>query len=313
MEYLLFDVFAEAPFQGNQLAVFPDSGSLDDATMQRLANELNLAESIFLTRTGNEREPAQVRIFTPKHEVPFAGHPTVGATVAIADVLRWVSQDVTEFVLKERVGDVAVRVERNGVTTAWLRTPPVTLEQTFSHDDGAALLSLPVDRVRRDLPVQIASAGSPFLYVPLIDSAAVDAAVLNQGSVTAPIKDAAAVGVFLFAQTPQGTYGRMFAPAYGIAEDPATGSATGPLYAYLLAHGALPNRSHAYVSEQGVKLGRRSVLHVRLGVSGDAVEYVDVGGQAIHIGSGTILDAACYHDRVMFNRDVQQQQGLITT
>lgn len=312
MEYLLFDVFAEQPFQGNQLAVFPDGGGLDDATMQRLANELNLAESIFLTRTGKEREPAQARIFTPKHEVPFAGHPTVGATVAIADVLHWVPQTVTEFVLKEHVGDVAVRVERNGVTTAWLRTPPVTLEQTFTHGDGAALLSLHGDRVRRDVPVQIASAGSPFLYVPLIDSAAVDAAVLNQ-NIDSPIAHAAAVGVFLFAQTPQGTYGRMFAPEFGIAEDPATGSATGPLYAYLLAHGALPKRSQAYVSEQGVKLGRRSVLHVRLGVCGDALEYVDVGGQAIHIGTGTILDAACYQDGVMFDRDVQQQQGLMTT
>lgn len=313
MDYLLFDVFAEQPFQGNQLAVFPDAGGLDDATMQRLANELNLAESIFLTRTGDEREPAVVRIFTPKHEVPFAGHPTVGATVAIADVLRWLPRTVTQFVLKERVGDVAVRVERNGVTTAWLRTPPVTLEQTFSRDEGAALLGLSADRVREDLPVQIAGAGSPFLYIPLVDQAAVDAAVLSQGSIDAPIKDAAAIGVFLFAQTAQGTYARMFAPAFGIAEDPATGSAHGPLYAYLLAHGALPKRSASYVSEQGVKLGRRSVLHIRLGVSGDAFEYVDVGGQAIHVGGGTILDAACYHDRVMVNRDVQQQQGLITT
>ncbi len=311
MEYLLFDVFAEQPFAGNQLAVFPDAGGLDDATMQRLANELNLAESIFLTRTGNERNPAVARIFTPKHEVPFAGHPTVGATVAIADVLRWVPQSVTEFAIKERVGDVAVHVERSGGTTAWLRTPTVVLAKTFTPDEGAALLGLSVDSVRQDIPVQIAGAGSPFLYVPLVDENAVDAAVLNQ-SVDDCINDAAAIGVFLFAQTAQGTYARMFAPAFGIAEDPATGSATGPLFAYLLAHGAIPKRSAAYVSEQGVKFGRRSVLHVRLSVSGDALEYVDVGGQALYVGRGTILDEACYDNRVMFNRDAQQQ-GLITT
>jgi trans-2,3-dihydro-3-hydroxyanthranilate isomerase len=313
MEYLLFDVFAEQPFAGNQLAVFPDAGGLDAQTMQRLAKELNIAESIFLTRTGNDRAPARVRIFTPALEVAFAGHPTIGATIAIADVLRWVPQTVTEFVLKEQVGDVAVSVERNGDTRAWLRTPRVTLKEQFSRAQGAAALSLPEDRVRADLPVQLGSAGNPFLYVPLVDVDSVDAAVLDQRAAHPLVEDDAAIGLFVFALTPKGTYARMFAPMSGIAEDPATGSATGPLYAYLLAHGALPKRSAEYTSEQGVKMGRRSVLHVRLGVSGDALEFVDVGGQAIHIGGGTILDEACYHDRVMFNRDAQQQQGLITT
>lgn len=288
MEYLLFDVFAETPFAGNQLAVFPQAGGLDDATMQTLANELNLAESIFLERTGDVRVPARVRIFTPRVEVPFAGHPTVGATVAIADVLRWVPPDVTEFALTERIGDVAVRVERGDFTTAWLRTPPVALGTTFERARGAALVSLADADLRADLPVQTASAGSPFLYVPATSSEAVDRAAFDAGVAASLIDAAPHIGVFVFAQTPQGTYARMFAPASGIAEDPATGSATGPLYAYLLAHGALPAHSAQYASEQGVKLGRRSVLHVRVAFRGDALDYIDVGGRAIAIGNGAI-------------------------
>lgn len=291
MRYLLFDVFAEHAFEGNQLAVFPEAGGLDDSTMQRLANELNLAESIFLTRTGDDETPARVRIFTPGREVPFAGHPTVGATIAIADVLRWVPHEVTSFTLDERVGPVSVRVERNAGTIAWLGTPPVKLLDTLTRSQAAAILSLPENRVHRALPPQVASAGNPFLYIALPDRAAVDDAMLDQRAIPPEVVQKI-VGVFLFAQTDRGTYGRMFAPMSGIAEDPATGSATGPLYVYLIEHGGLPRESRSYVSEQGVKLGRRSVLHVRVDVESDKIAGVEVGGRAIQVGSGTITTAS---------------------
>jgi trans-2,3-dihydro-3-hydroxyanthranilate isomerase len=150
------------------------------------------------------------------------------------------------------------------------------------------MLGLPLDRVRADLPVQAVSAGNPLLAVPLVDKGSVDAAVLDQRVLQPFVEQDPAVGVFLFAQTPDGTYARLFAPTAGIPEDPATGSATGPLYVYLLEHGALQKRTAAYVSEQGVKLGRRGVLHVRVNVSGGELESVDVGGRAIHVGTGTI-------------------------
>jgi trans-2,3-dihydro-3-hydroxyanthranilate isomerase len=286
MKYLLFDVFAEAPFQGNQLAVFTLEKPCDTETMQRIANEMNLAESIFLTRTGDDRVPAKARIFTPGREMKFAGHPTVGATVAIADVLQWIPRDVTEFAINEPIGDVPVRVERNGTTTAWLRTPPVTLERTFERTQAAAALSLPADAVRRDLPVQAAGAGNPFLFIPLADKASVDAAELDPAAAR-PLMDGC-VGVYFFALTAEGTYARMLAPMSGIAEDPATGSATGVGYTYLLAHGAIPKAQGSYVSEQGVKMGRRSVLHVRIEVYGGGSAAVHVGGRAIHIGSGEL-------------------------
>jgi len=290
VRYLLFDVFAEQPFSGNQLAVFPLDRAIPDVAMQRIANELNLAESVFLTKGDGERVAAQLRIFTPGREVQFAGHPTVGAAVAVADILRWIPQSTTEFFLNERIGDVAVRIERTAYTTAWLRTPEVTFGQVYSAQDGAAALSLAPVRISTATPVQIVSAGNPFAFVPLVDAAAVDDAVLDPAA--AGKIAAGCVGVFLFARTAYGTYARMFAPMSGIAEDPATGSATGPAYAYLLKHGALPRISASYVSEQGTKMRRRSILHVEVVHAPAETWHVDVGGRAIHVGTGELDEAA---------------------
>lgn len=283
--YLLFDVFAEQPFQGNQLAVVAQH--TDDATMQRIANELNLAETIFLRRTGDPRRPAEARIFTPRREIPFAGHPTVGATFAIGRVLKWLPEEQTSFALGERVGDVAVRLESSqGKTLSWLRTPPVTFDETFERAQCAAALGLAQSDLHETVPPQIASAGSPFLFIALKDQDAVDRAWFASGNLGGAI-EARVLGVFVFSLTERGTYARMFAPMSGIAEDPATGGATGPLFAYLAHRDALDPARTSYVSEQGVKLGRRSVLHVRLERDPGALN-VDVGGETIWIGEGRL-------------------------
>jgi trans-2,3-dihydro-3-hydroxyanthranilate isomerase len=277
ISYLLFDVFAEAPFQGNQLGVVREH--LDDRTMQTIANELNVAETVFLRRTGDADRPAELRIFTPRQEMPFAGHPTIGATFAIAEVLKWTDRE--QFALGERVGDVAVRVERaNGALFAWLRTPPVQFENELSRQECAAALALAPGELHETLPPQIAGAGNPFLFVALKTRDAVDRASFSSG--LGANVEAHLSGVFVFALTENGTYARMFAPMSGIAEDPATGSATGPLFAYLKKYGALDPQRTSFVSEQGVKLGRRSVLHVRL----EGAD-VDVGGQTVLMGEGT--------------------------
>ncbi len=291
--YLLFDVFTDEPYAGNPLAVFPDAALIDPATMQRLANELNLSESVFLTATGDEAVPASLRIFTPGRELPFAGHPTIGSAIAIADVLRWVPTDRTDFVLRERVGDVALRIERGARTMAWLRTPPVTFGATFAATDAARLVGVEEAVLRADLPMQIVSAGNPFLYVALRDAAAVDAADLDVRVLTSLIgSDPAAIdGVFIFAQHEGGTYARMLAPMSGIGEDPATGSATGPLFAYLFGHGALaPSPDARWISEQGVRMGRRSLLHVRVDTDGGQPPAIEVGGHAVHVGEGRLYD-----------------------
>jgi len=281
ISYLLFDVFAEEPFQGNQLAVVPQH--LDDRSMQTIANELNIAETVFLRSTGDPKRPAELRIFTPKHEVPFAGHPTVGATFAIAEVLKWVSQECTAFSLGERVGNVGVRVEREGgKLLSWLRTPPVTFEETLDRAQSASALGLSPGDLHESLLPQVISAGNPFVFIALRDKQAVDRAWFPAAHFNREIERHIA-GVFVFALSERGTYARMFAPMSGIAEDPATGSATGPLYAYLRKYAALEGTRTSFISEQGVKLGRRSILHVRADPEARAVE---VGGQSLFVGEG---------------------------
>lgn len=282
---MLFDVFTDVAFAGNQLAIFPDT-SLDDATMQKIAGELNLAESVFLS-PGGDGALASLRIFTPRREVAFAGHPTIGTAIALVDHLWWAGPNETAFVLRERVGDVPITVDRGTPTIAWLTTPPVRLEQTFDRTAAARMLGLSAADVRADVPVQIATAGNPFLYVPLADPAAVDRASLDAPVADALAGDAEIVGVFAFALAPQGAYARMFAPMSGIAEDPATGSAAGPLFAYLHAAGALEERAH-FVVEQGVKMGRRSVLHARIGWNGGVPAKIEIGGSAIFVGEGKL-------------------------
>ncbi|HZY99395.1 MAG TPA: PhzF family phenazine biosynthesis protein [Candidatus Baltobacteraceae bacterium] len=282
--YMLFDVFTDVAFAGNQLAVFPDV-TLDDATMQRIARELNLAETVFLNPADDV--VASLRIFTPLAEVPFAGHPTIGAAVALVDHLWWVGPNETEFVLREKIGDVPIRVERGKPTTAWLTTPPVEFGRAVSREDAAAILGLEIADVRDDLPCEFAGAGNIFLYVALTSKEAVDRAVYDTSAVRKRLPWSPITDVYLFAQSSDGVYARMFAPMFGIAEDPATGSATGPLFVYLARHGRL-ERAERLAAQQGVAMGRPSVLHVKLAWEGADLRAVDVGGNAIFMGEGKI-------------------------
>jgi len=284
--YLLYDVFTERAFEGNPLAIFPDS-TLDDATMQRIARELNLAESVFLAR-GPEGIAATVRIFTPLREMPFAGHPTIGTSIALVEELQWVAAGTYQFVLRERIGDVPISIDTGPPHVAWLTTPPVTFEATFACAQAAQLLGLDLAAVRSDLKPQVAGAGAPFLYIALADTAAVDRAVLDEGAMRKSAIANSIVGVYVFAQTAEGAYARMFAPMSGIAEDPATGGATGPLYAYLLRHGKLPD-GNEFVNRQGVAMGRPSVLRVRLAWDGDVLRRIEVGGSAVLVGKGQLF------------------------
>jgi trans-2,3-dihydro-3-hydroxyanthranilate isomerase len=282
--YMLFDVFTDVAFAGNQLAVFPDV-TLDEATMQRIARELNLAETVFVTPADDV--VASLRIFTPLAEVPFAGHPTIGTAIALVDHLWWVGPNETEFVLREKIGDVPIRIERGKPTTAWLTTPPVEFGRTVSREDAAAILGLEEEDVRDDLPCEFAGAGNIFLYVPLVSKEAVDRAVYDMTAVRRRMPWSPLTDVYLFVQFSDGAYARMFAPMFGIAEDPATGSATGPLYAYLARHGKL-DRTERVTAKQGVAMGRPSVLHVKLSWNGNDLEAIDVGGNAVFMGEGKL-------------------------
>lgn len=287
VDYLLFDVFTDRMFAGNPLAVVADGPPLRDATMQSIAGELHLSETVFLQRAVGETV-ASLRIFSPEHEMSFAGHPTIGCAIALADRLQWPGTAGDGFALQLPIGIVPVSIERDGgATVAWLTTPPVAFGREIAREDAAAMVCLGLADVRGDLAPQLVGAGNPFLFVPLASKSAVDRASLDAAVVRAQLGWDDLGGIYVFAQTGEGAYARLFAPMSGIAEDPATGSATGPLYVYLAKRGALARRER-FVNEQGVAMGRPSELRVRLHWDGERLETVEVGGTAVFTGEGRL-------------------------
>jgi trans-2,3-dihydro-3-hydroxyanthranilate isomerase len=285
--YRVVDVFTTQPLEGNPLAVFPEASGLDDVTMQKIAREMNLSETVFVVPPTRASFAAGVRIFTPTRELPFAGHPTVGTSFVLLDE-GTVPEGTKQFVLEEKVGPVAIRVETGERPLIWLTTPPISYGRTYDRLRCAQALGVAAHDLL-DITPQWLSAGNPTIFIALTDKRAVDDAWLDSHGVSI-IKgaDAAPICVFVFTPVAEGAYARMFAPEYGVPEDPATGSSTGPLAAFMIRHrlvsGAAGTR---FVSEQGTKMGRRSILYVELHGDGGA-DGIDVGGYVTPIAEGTL-------------------------
>jgi len=280
--YTVVDVFTTEPLTGNPLAVFPDASEFDAVTMQRIARELNLTETAFVLPATRKDCAARVRIFTPAKELAFAGHPTVG-TAFVLLLKGIVASDSREFMLEEEVGPVPIRIEGGQRPLIWLRTPPIHEGRCFDGALCARALGLePQDLL--PLKPQLLSAGNPTLLIAVKDKVAVDRAALDLTGLKVLKGGANEVFcVFLFATTPEGAYSRMFAPDYGIPEDPATGSSTGPLAVFMIRQGLLSSSAGTrFVSEQGTRMGRRSLLHVELrGENG--TDGIYVGGHVTPI------------------------------
>ena len=286
--YEVVDVFTTEALAGNALAVFPDARGLDAETMQRVAREFNLSETTFVFPPERSKNAARVRIFTPTMEMRFAGHPTIGTSF----VLRRrgiVPRSAERFVLELGIGDVPIRVEPGDPDTIWLTTPPISFGASFSRDVCAHALGLDASDLL-DIEPQLVTAGNPNIYIALRDAEAVDRAWIDLAGVRALHGGALSADcIFVFAPTPSGAYSRMFAPEHGVVEDPATGSATGPLAAYMMRHGLVDRRDGTrFTSEQGTKMQRRSLLHVH--VRGDDGSLgIDVGGSSVHVASGEMM------------------------
>ena len=291
------DVFTDRQFEGNPLAVFPDASMLDGAQMQRIAREMNLSETTFVLPPEDSDVAAKVRIFTPSQELRFAGHPTIGTAFVLRQTGA-VPHDASSILVEEGIGLVAVRFERQDSFMAWLTTPRITFGRTFADVAGvASALALAASDVHPEAPIGIVSAGTPFFYVPLREPALVDHATLDMRAMRGVIGTEDVAGVYVFALRPHGVYSRMFAPENGIIEDPATGSAAGPLCAYLVRHGLVRlEASLELVIEQGTAMGRRSILHVRVQNNGDA-PTIEVGGSAVPLMQGTLRLNAPEHAR----------------
>jgi trans-2,3-dihydro-3-hydroxyanthranilate isomerase len=298
MRYLHLDVFTDKPFEGNQLAVFPDPPALSAAQMQTIAKEMNFSESTFIypAKAGGD---IQMRIFTPGEELPIAGHPTVGSTFALA-LEGVISRRRESFVFELGVGPTPVTLEWHGDTLhfVWMTQPNPTFGPVV--EDRAALArAVGVDEAALavGLPVQRVSCGVPYLLVPLTTREAVDAVSLDRRALVACYGAVGMEEVPVYAFTTAGgatetAYSRMLAPGFGIAEDPATGSAAGPLGSYLVQHRVVgPGGAQTMVSLQGVAMGRPSRIHIAIDGSPDAITRVRVGGQAVLVGRGEIAVA----------------------
>jgi trans-2,3-dihydro-3-hydroxyanthranilate isomerase len=294
LAYLHYDVFTSDPLAGNQLAVFTDARGLDTAHMQRLACEMNFAESTFILPSEQPGTDIRMRIFTPHVEMPMAGHPTIGSTFALAHtgVIR---SGTTRFVFGLNVGPTPVDLEwRNGALAfAWMtQLPPTFSPPLDARAQAAAAIGLQVTDLVADLPVQEITCGVPYVMVPLRDRATVDRAVGDVAALNKLLTDDLAI--FLFAIDPgssgRSVYSRMFAPGLGVTEDPATGSASGPLGCYLVEHRLVSGEAaKSIVSQQGVAMGRPSRIHIAIGGTSGAINDVKVGGEAVLVGRGEIV------------------------
>jgi trans-2,3-dihydro-3-hydroxyanthranilate isomerase len=286
LHYQVVDVFTTEPLAGNPLAVFTDGSELDDGTMQRIAAEMNLAETTFILPPEDSSCLARVRIFTPRKEMDFAGHPTIGTAFVIHSQASPTAG--RSFFLQERVGPVGVVVENGRRPTLWLRTPPISEGKIYDRELCARALSLRSQDLLEIEP-QLLTAGNPTLLISLKDKAAVDRAWLDASGMKTLRADAPQpFCVFVFCPTEKGAYSRMFAPDYGIPEDPATGSSTGPLAAYMMKHGLVQSGTGTrFVSEQGVKMGRRSLVYVRMEDNRERAA-IYIGGHVTPVADGTM-------------------------
>lgn len=329
MRYFIFDVFSERPLAGNPLAVVVDADVLEPARMQALAREFNLSETSFLLAPADPAggAHARARFFTPVAELPMAGHPTVGTAFALERLGRLPRR---ELLLELGVGPVTVTLERDAdgrLQRAWMdQGRPRFLSGPLTgraRARVAAAMALAEDELASELPLQLVSAGVPFVLAPLRDLEALQRArpaspealravheELPPGAASRP------PGLLAFALAPAATAAgeqagprvraRMFGASLGIAEDPATGSAHGPLGAFLALHGALSGAAREvdeaagggsvgaggpggveFISHQGVEMGRPSELFVRVRPDGDGWR-VTVGGGAALVAEGEL-------------------------
>ncbi len=274
LPYVICDVFTDTPLTGNQLAVFKDAREIPEDHLQPLAREINLSETVYGYPPQGDAH-ARIRIFTPGRELPFAGHPVLGTAFVFA-----ASLGDDEVRLETKRGVIPIRMQRAGGRPAfgWMSQP---LPSAAPFQESTALLAaLGVER--SVLPVEVYDNGIRHVYVTLPDEDAVARLQPDIGAVARIAKDC---GVNCIAGRGRRWKTRMFAPGVGVAEDPATGSAAGPLAVHLIRHDLIAYGDEIQIS-QGAELRRPSTLHAKASGSNGRLESVEVGGSAVIVGRG---------------------------
>ena len=277
--FRIVDVFTERPLAGNQLCVVPEPVKLDDATMQALALEIGFSETTFVTEYGADRYA--MRIFTPDQELPFAGHPTLGTAFVMVSEERVTSPAVQVV----QAGEIPVEVDVDRGFATMRQLPPVFGPEFDDRELLARAVGLGVEDLDPDLPAQTVSTGLPPLLVPIRDLGALRRAKIDMALVAEACERSGGFELYLFTIHDDGVTARFFGASEGVVEDPATGSAAGPLGAYLAAH-FLAGMPGSVVIRQGEQVGRPSEMHVEVLAQGDSWG-IRVGGGVRIVGEGS--------------------------
>jgi trans-2,3-dihydro-3-hydroxyanthranilate isomerase len=269
--YVVVDVFTDTPLQGNQLAVFTDARDIPEGQLQRVAREMNLSETTFVYPPEGDGH-VRMRIFTPASELPFAGHPTLGTAFVLGGPLQLI-----EIRIETKAGTIPVVLEREGARIDFGRMQqPAPTIQPFPHVDE---LLAALGGVAPQLPVELYDNGVPHVFVALESHAKVAALKPD----LAAIERLGRYGVNCFAGDGASWKTRMFGPGLGVAEDPATGSAAGPLALHLARPGRIGFGDEIEIV-QGEEIGRRSVLYA----TAHDEERIEVGGSAVVVARGEL-------------------------
>ncbi len=290
--FYIVDVFAEKKYRGNQLAVFTDAKSLTEQQMQHFASEMHFSETTFILSGREEDGGYGVRIFTPSQEVPFAGHPTLGTASVIHKVIA--QNQPAKIVLNLKVGQIPVTFERDqeGNELVWMNQHSPSFGSRLSPEAVARSLNLSVDDIDARFPIEEVSTGLPFIILPLLSLSAVRQAQVSLEAFLALIKPLAAKAILIFCKQTEHPghhlHVRVFAHGYGVAEDPATGSANGCLAAYLTRHRYYGEDHIDIRVEQGYEIGRPSLLFLRTAIRDRAID-VFVGGRVQFVAEGKFV------------------------
>lgn len=295
LDFILLNVFSDRLAGGNQLAVFPSATGLSPENMAIVGRELKVNETVFVT--GEMPDGFTARIFSPHGELPFAGHPIIGTACLLAEQIGAGCNDLS-FALHVPAGAVPVRVGElhgtpaQGARHAMLRAPTLPKKLDVSIDPAMLALMLGLEEpavIGGKWKPAAFSAGIPFLCVLLSSRDALSRARLNKGIWSASLEDSAAPHLYIFCLEEDGTiHARMFAPAVGIEEDPATGAAAVALGGFLAAYATSSDGTFAFKIHQGVEIGRPSIIDLEITVIGGIPVVIEIGGHSVYLGHGSL-------------------------
>jgi trans-2,3-dihydro-3-hydroxyanthranilate isomerase len=284
IKFFISDVFGIDKYTGNQLAVFPEAKDLSDIEMQQIAREINFSETTFITALNNQKREYSVRIFTPGNEVPFAGHPTLGTAHIIFQ--KFLKPADIKITLNVKAGKIPVKREGE---IMWMQQIQPEFSQVIDKKIISKILNLRIDDINEKFPVQQVSTGLPFILIPLNSLDALKKAKINNILVRHLLKNSPVKEFMVFCTEGYSVTDkistRVFVEEFGIPEDPATGSATGCLAAYLLKHNILDSNRIELSVAQGYEIGRPSRLFIKASLINDMYQ-INIGGLTNIIAEG---------------------------